>query len=132
MVAFQAKFEKRDILGYPPFIALGSIFLIMMGLLPALMLRQGVTQGRPARFHKKTDDQIVPIIHSIFRILVWVFSIGSQAIMCVLFIILGSIVGGDQFQPEILFPCLAFTLAAVVSLVSCYGIQLLEGCLGRS
>jgi len=93
MVAFQAKF--------PPFIALGSIFLIIiMGLLPAMMLRQGVTQGRPA------------------RILVWVFSIGSQAIMCVLFIILGTIVGGDQFQPEILFPCaLAFTLAAVLSLV---------------
>ena len=45
MVAFQAKF--------PPFIALGSIFLIIiMGLLPAMMLRQGVTQGRPARFTK--------------------------------------------------------------------------------
>ena len=35
------------------FIALGSIFLIIiMGLLPAMMLRQGVTQGRPARFTK--------------------------------------------------------------------------------
>merc|ERR1711971_1268661 len=65
------------------------------------------------------------------RILVWVFSIGSQAIMCVLFIILGTLLGGDQWrrpvlfvmlggdhlQPEILFPCLAFTLAAVLSLV---------------
>ena len=33
--------------GYPTYIA--SIFVMMMGLLPAVMLRQGVTQGRPAR-----------------------------------------------------------------------------------
>lgn len=95
-----------------------------MGLLPAVMLRQGVTQGRPA------------------RILVWVFSIGSQAIMCILFTILPNpgfsvsqgtllytighqiynwILPGfqdwKQLQAEILFFCLAFTIAAVVSLV---------------
>ena len=33
--------------GHPFYI--GTIFVMMMGLLPAVMLRQGVTQGRPAR-----------------------------------------------------------------------------------
>ena len=74
------------------------------------------------------------------------FSIGSEAIMCVLFVILGTILGGDQwrrpvlfvilggdqFQPEILFPCLAFILAAVLSLVSCYARHLLDGWLERN
>jgi len=94
-------------------LGVGSFALLLMGLLPARMLRHGVTQGRPA------------------RILVWVISIGSQAIMCVLFVLLpGSGVawrgcvrgmtcgrGRNQYDPEIFFPCLAFTLAAVVSLV---------------
>jgi len=66
--------------------------LILMGLLPAQMLRQGVTKGRP------------------IRILVWVFAIVSQATPCVLF-------GLRPEIPEIFFPCLAFTLATVVSLV---------------
>merc|ERR1712110_1029194 len=70
--------------------------LILMGLLPAQMLRQGVIKGRP------------------IRILVWVFAIVSQATPCVLFGLLGE---RNQFYPEIFFPCLAFTLATVVSLV---------------
>jgi hypothetical protein len=90
---------------------MGLIFVIMLGLLPAVMLRQGVTKGRPA------------------RILVWVFSIGSQAIVCILFLIVPGFWGRNvpatighnrtigQLQAEILFPCLAFTIAAVVSLV---------------
>merc|ERR1711974_78612 len=60
-------------------LVLGFFFLISMGLLPAVMLRQGVTEGRPA------------------RILIWVFTIGSQAIMCVLFLIIKfHILGGNQ------------------------------------
>jgi len=87
-------------LGLSAWLVLGFFFLISMGLLPAVMLRQGVTEGRPA------------------RILIWVFTIGSQAIMCVLFLIIKfHILGGNQLQPEILFPCLAFTVAAIVSLV---------------
>merc|ERR1712228_678793 len=94
-------------------LGVGLFALVLMGLLPARMLRQGVTKGQPA------------------RILVWVISIGSQATMCVLFVLLpGSGVawrgcvrgvtcerGRNQYDPEIFFPCLAFTLATVVSLV---------------
>merc|ERR1712228_1002356 len=94
-------------------LGVGLFALVLMGLLPARMLRQGVTKGQPA------------------RILVWVISIGSQAIMCVFFVLLpGSGVawrgcvrgmtcgrGRNQYDPEIFFPCLAFTLATVVSLV---------------
>merc|ERR1712203_775703 len=93
-----------------------------MGLLPARMLRQGVTKGQPA------------------RILVWVISIGCQAIMCVLFVLLpGSGVawrgcvrgmtcgrGRNQYNPEIFFPCLAFTLATVVSLVSWHTLWIIQ------
>jgi len=94
-------------------LGVGLFASVLMGLLPARMLRQGVTKGQPA------------------RILVWVISIGCQAIMCVLFVLLpGSGVawrgcvrgmtcgrGRNQYDPEIFFPCLAFTLATVVSLV---------------
>ena len=130
--------------GHPFYI--GTIFVIMMGLLPAVMLRQGVTQGRPARWTNNLG--LLNNNHLISRILVWVFSIGSQAIMCILFTILPNpgfsvsqgtllytighqiynwILPGfqdwKQLQAEILFFCLAFTIAAVVSLVSCCRIQ---------
>ena len=113
-----------------------SFGLVLMGLLPARMLRQGVTKGQPARF----DDHSLPINRSISRILVWVISIGSQAIMCVLFVLLpGSGVawrgcvrgmtcgrGRNQYDPEIFFPCLAFTLATVVSLVSWHTLWIIQ------
>ena len=60
--------------------------------------------------------------------------------MCILFLIVPGFWGRNvhatighghdrigQLQAEILFPCLAFTIAAVVSLVSCYRIQFFFG-----
>merc|ERR1712223_2171778 len=45
---------------------MGWLFLILLGILPAVMLRQGVTKGRPA------------------RVLFWFLTISSEAIVCVL------------------------------------------------
>ena len=76
----------------------------------------GCYKGTAYKVDKKiwiwwSTKQSLPINRSIFRILVWVFAIVSQATPCVLF-------GLRPEIPEIFFPCLAFTLATVVSLVS--------------
>merc|ERR1712012_185038 len=96
---------------YPISITLmGWLFLILLGILPAVMLRQGVTKGRPA------------------RVLFWFLTISSEAIVCVLVLVLsdnrswvprfrvpGS--GLGTIPIEILLPWISFIIAVVVSVV---------------
>merc|ERR1712004_272506 len=95
---------------YPISIALmGWLFLILLGILPAVMLRQGVTKGRPA------------------RILFWFLTISSEAIVCVLVLVLSGT--GRQWSlwdawwvrglptPDNLLPWKSFVIAVVVSVV---------------
>merc|ERR1712223_346333 len=96
---------------YPISIVLmGWLFLIFLGILPAVMLRQGVTKGRPA------------------RVLFWFLTISSEAIVCVLVLVLsdnrswvprfrvpGS--GLGTIPIEIWLPWISFIIAVVVSVV---------------
>merc|ERR1712233_12197 len=78
------------------------IFMIVWGILPALMLWQGDTRGKPT------------------RIIVWMFSIGSQAVMCILFLTLeGTLAPHFVYWrgAEFYYSCLAFIIAAIVSLL---------------
>jgi len=88
---------------------MGWLFLIFLGILPAAMLRQGVTKGRPA------------------RILFWFLTISSEAIVCVLVLVLPgtperSVRSGVVWvrglpTPDILLPWISFVIAVVVSVV---------------
>merc|ERR1712004_411725 len=81
----------------------------MGGILPAVMLRQGVTKGRPA------------------RILFWFLTISSEAIACVLVLSLSGT--GSQWSlwdavwvrglptPDNLLPWISFVIAVIVSVV---------------
>merc|ERR1712012_192989 len=95
---------------YPISITLmGWLFLILLGILPAVMLRQGVTKGRPA------------------RVLFWFLTISSEAIVCVLVLLLSGTpersVRSDAVwvrglpTPDILLPWISFIIAVVVSVV---------------
>jgi len=95
---------------YPISITLmGWLFLILLGILPAVMLRQGVTKGRPA------------------RVLFWFLTISSEAIVCVLVLLLSGTpersVRSDVVwvrglpTPDILLPWISFVIAVVVSVV---------------
>jgi len=87
---------------------MGWLFLIFLGILPAVMLRQGVTKGRPA------------------RVLFWFLTISSEAIVCVLVLVLSD---NRSWVPrlrwgrlgtipfEILLPWISFIIAVVVSVV---------------
>merc|ERR1712012_492456 len=88
---------------------MGWLFLILLGILPAVMLRQGVTKGRPA------------------RVLFWFLTISSEAIVCVLVLLLSGTpersVRSDAVwvrglpTPDILLPWISFVIAVVVSVV---------------
>merc|ERR1712038_1189081 len=96
---------------YPISITLmGWLFLIFLGILPAAMLRQGVTKGRPA------------------RILFWFLTISSEAIVCVLVLSLSGSEGQWSLRsdavwvrglptPDNLLPWISFVIAVVVSVV---------------